>query len=280
MGRGLKRPGRPATTGPAGRARPASPTIVRPVGGGARAHRRRRRAGRPRPRTSTSLLRVPDRLLEVAVPVRMDDGHVEVFKGWRIHHDTVPGPGQGGDPVPPHPAGRGGGRPGGRHDAQDGGRQRPLRRRQGRRALRPPAACRPGELERLTRRYTFEIARHPRARPRHPRPRRQHRRAGDGLAHGHPRHARGAAPAGVVTGKPLAVGGMRLHTGATASGVVRCVRAVVRRARHARGRGPGRGPGLRQGGRAPRLPAVVGRHAGRGRRRRRPARCTTPGGST
>ncbi len=30
----------------------------------------------------------------------------------------------------------------------------------------------------------------------------------------------------VVTGKPLSVGGMRLHTGATASGVVRCVRAV------------------------------------------------------
>jgi glutamate dehydrogenase (NAD(P)+) len=30
----------------------------------------------------------------------------------------------------------------------------------------------------------------------------------------------------VVTGKPLAVGGMPLHSGATASGVVRCVRSV------------------------------------------------------
>jgi len=36
----------------------------------------------------------------------------------------------------------------------------------------------------------------------------------------------GRAQPGTVTGKPLAVGGMRLHSGATASGVVRCVRAV------------------------------------------------------
>src|SRR5271170_6247072 len=42
------------------------------------------------------ILRVPERVLEVAVPVRMDDGHVEVFTGWRIHHDTTRGPGKGG----------------------------------------------------------------------------------------------------------------------------------------------------------------------------------------
>ena len=42
------------------------------------------------------LLRTPKRILEVAVPVRMDDGRVEVFTGWRIHHDTTRGPGKGG----------------------------------------------------------------------------------------------------------------------------------------------------------------------------------------
>src|SRR3954449_8915547 len=38
------------------------------------------------------LLRTPRRVLEVAVPVRMDDGRVEVFTGWRVHHDTTRGP--------------------------------------------------------------------------------------------------------------------------------------------------------------------------------------------
>ena len=46
--------------------------------------------------TSICMLRSPDRVLEVAVPVRMDDGHVEVFIGWRIHHDTARGPAKGG----------------------------------------------------------------------------------------------------------------------------------------------------------------------------------------
>ncbi len=42
------------------------------------------------------LLRTPRRVLEVAVPVRMDDGSVEVFQGWRVHHDTTRGPAKGG----------------------------------------------------------------------------------------------------------------------------------------------------------------------------------------
>ena len=42
------------------------------------------------------LLRTPRRVLEVAVPVRMDDGRVEVFTGWRVHHDTTRGPAKGG----------------------------------------------------------------------------------------------------------------------------------------------------------------------------------------
>src|SRR5437016_4495332 len=42
------------------------------------------------------LLRRPKRVLEVSVPVRMDDGRVEVFTGWRVHHDTTRGPAKGG----------------------------------------------------------------------------------------------------------------------------------------------------------------------------------------
>ena len=42
------------------------------------------------------ILRTPERVLEVAVPVRMDDGSIEVFTGWRVHHDTTRGPGKGG----------------------------------------------------------------------------------------------------------------------------------------------------------------------------------------
>src|SRR5438132_2158889 len=43
-----------------------------------------------------SMLSRPKRVLEVAVPVRRDDGHVEVFVGWRVHHDTARGPAKGG----------------------------------------------------------------------------------------------------------------------------------------------------------------------------------------
>jgi len=42
------------------------------------------------------LLRHPKRTLEVAVPVRMDDGRVEVFQGYRVHHNQYRGPCKGG----------------------------------------------------------------------------------------------------------------------------------------------------------------------------------------
>jgi glutamate dehydrogenase (NAD(P)+) len=171
------------------------------------------------------LLRQPDRILEVAVPVRMDDGRVEVFTGWRVHHNTARGPAKGGIRFHPHlhleevkalaaemtlktavvDIPFGGGKGGVRVD---------------------PHLLSLGELERLTRRYTYEIS--PLLGPDRDIP------APDvntdervmawlldtvDMLHGR------ALP-GVVTGKPLAVGGMRLHTGATASGVLRCVRAV------------------------------------------------------
>ncbi|MGQ0669282.1 MAG: Glu/Leu/Phe/Val family dehydrogenase [Actinomycetota bacterium] len=42
------------------------------------------------------VLRQPKRILTVAVPTRMDDGSVRVFTGYRVHHNTTRGPSKGG----------------------------------------------------------------------------------------------------------------------------------------------------------------------------------------
>ena len=41
-------------------------------------------------------LSVPERILEVAVPVKMDDGSLKVFKGFRSQHNSARGPYKGG----------------------------------------------------------------------------------------------------------------------------------------------------------------------------------------
>ncbi len=41
-------------------------------------------------------LKLPQRSLIVSIPVKMDDGHVEVFTGYRVQHDTARGPSKGG----------------------------------------------------------------------------------------------------------------------------------------------------------------------------------------
>jgi glutamate dehydrogenase (NAD(P)+) len=41
-------------------------------------------------------LRYPRRALTVSIPVLMDDGRTEVFIGYRVHHDTALGPSKGG----------------------------------------------------------------------------------------------------------------------------------------------------------------------------------------
>jgi glutamate dehydrogenase (NAD(P)+) len=41
-------------------------------------------------------LRVPKRVLEVSVPVRMDDGAFRMFAGYRVQHNLSRGPGKGG----------------------------------------------------------------------------------------------------------------------------------------------------------------------------------------
>jgi glutamate dehydrogenase (NAD(P)+) len=41
-------------------------------------------------------LKFPQRSLMVSIPVRMDDGRVEVFTGYRVQHDSARGPSKGG----------------------------------------------------------------------------------------------------------------------------------------------------------------------------------------
>src|SRR3954452_4619562 len=171
------------------------------------------------------ILRVPERVLEVAIPVRMDDGRVQVFTGWRVHHDTTRGPGKGGlrfhpqldvDAVKALAASMtlktaiadipfGGAKGGVRCD---------------------PSEFSLGELERVTRRFTYEIS--PLLGPDRDVPAPDVNTDGrvmawmmDTLSMTTGQHL-----AGVGTGKPLSIGGTRLHSGATASGVVVCVRRV------------------------------------------------------
>lgn len=175
--------------------------------------------------SARALLAVPERILEVAVPVRMDNGAVEVFTGWRVHHSTARGPGKGG--IRFHPeldvdevkalaasmtlkcavAGLpfGGAKGGVRVD---------------------PSKLSLGELERLTRRYTWDIL----------------PMLGDDRDVPAPdvntddrvmgwlldtiQMASGRWTPGTVTGKPVSLGGTKAHAGATAAGVVVCVRSV------------------------------------------------------
>src|SRR5215207_4756270 len=171
------------------------------------------------------VLRTPARVLEVAVPVRLDDGSVEVFTGWRVHHNTVRGPGKGG--IRFHPE----------VDADEvkalaaamtfktaildlpfGGAKGGVRC--------DPARFSLGELERLTRRYTYEIS--PLLGPERDVPAPDVNTDGrvmawlmDTLS-----MTQGTHMAASVTGKPLSVGGTRAHAGATSSGCVVCTRAA------------------------------------------------------
>ena len=171
------------------------------------------------------LLRTPRRVLEVSIPVRMDDHRVEVFTGWRVHHDTTRGPAKGGIRFHPDVDARevaalaanmtfktavanlpfGGGKGGVRCD---------------------PTRLSLGELERLTRRYTLEIS--PLLGPDKDVPAPDVNTDGrvmawlmDTLA-----MMRGEMLLGSVTGKPLSIGGTRGHAGATSTGVLLCVRAA------------------------------------------------------
>lgn len=171
------------------------------------------------------MLSHPTRVLEVAIPVRMDNGKVEVFTGWRVHHDISRGPGKGGirfhQSVTAHEVMAlaaemtlkcavvdipfGGAKGGVQVD---------------------PSSLSDGELERLTRRYTIDIAAMLGPDRDVPAPdvntdARVMAWVMDTIS-----MFRGEAVTGVVTGKPLAIGGSRGHVGATSQGVLICSRSI------------------------------------------------------
>src|SRR5207253_10736108 len=171
------------------------------------------------------MLRRPRRVLEVSIPVRMDDGRVEVFTGWRVHHDTTRGPAKGG--IRFHPD----------VDANEvtalaanmtfktavanlpfGGAKGGVRCDPSRLSL--------GELERLTRRYTLEIM--PLLGPERDIPAPDVNTDGRVMAWlmDTLEKVQGFEVPGSVTGKPLSLGGTPAHAGATASGVVTATRAA------------------------------------------------------
>jgi glutamate dehydrogenase (NAD(P)+) len=173
------------------------------------------------------VLAQPARVLEVAVPVRLDDGSVEVFTGWRVHHNTVRGPGKGG--IRFHPE----------VDADEvkalaammtfktaildlpfGGAKGGVRC--------DPSILSTNELERVTRRYTVEVAAMLGPDTDIPAPDintdgRVMAWLMDTLSIVHGSHM----PAS-VTGKPLSLGGTRAHSGATSAGCVAVARAAFR----------------------------------------------------
>lgn len=48
------------------------------------------------PRSLIERLKTPDRIIEVSIPVVMDDGRTQVFHGYRVQHNNMRGPYKGG----------------------------------------------------------------------------------------------------------------------------------------------------------------------------------------
>jgi glutamate dehydrogenase (NAD(P)+) len=50
----------------------------------------------------TEYLKRIERALIVSIPIKMDNGSLQIFEGYRVHHSTVRGPGKGGMRYSPH----------------------------------------------------------------------------------------------------------------------------------------------------------------------------------
>src|SRR5215471_6954014 len=174
-----------------------------------------------------AILRKPKRELIVNFPVRMDDGDVEMFTGYRVQHNINRGPAKGGirfspevslDEVRalamwmtwkcavvgiPYGGAKGG-------------------------VLCDPKRMTSGELERMTRRYTAEISLVIGPHSDIPAPDvNTNSQVMAWMMDTYSMHAGYSIPA-VVTGKPLSIGGSEGRNDATATGVL----FVTRRAAH------------------------------------------------
>jgi len=170
----------------------------------------------------------PERILEVAVPVKMDSGEVDMFTGWRIQHDTSRGPGKGGirfhpsvnvDEIAALSADM---------SIKCAVVNIPYGGAKGGVAVDPSLLSR-GELERLTRRYAFTIA--PMIGPDRdiPAPDINTDTQVMSWIMDTVSMLRGHNVTGVVTGKPLSIGGTLGHAGATSLGVTICTVSLLQR---------------------------------------------------
>ncbi len=161
----------------------------------------------------------PKRALVVSIPVRMDDGRIEVFEGYRVQHSLARGPAKGG--VRYHPEVTldevkalaswmtwkcavvnipfGGGKGG---------------------VICDPSKMSPGEIERLSRRYFSEIMQI--VGPEQDIPAPDVNTNPQVMAWFMDTYSmtRGYTALGVVTGKPLSIGGSQGRNEATARGVL------------------------------------------------------------
>jgi glutamate dehydrogenase (NAD(P)+) len=165
------------------------------------------------------VLRHPKRVLEVAVPTRMDEGNVQTFTGYRVHHNTSRGPSKGG--IRYHP-----------HVSMDEVKALamwmtwkcavvgiPYGGAKGGVVVDPRSLSMP-ELERMTRRYASEIL--PLIGPERDIPAPDMGTDEQIMAWIMDTYSmnQGFSVPGVVTGKPKAVGGSAGRTGATGRGVM------------------------------------------------------------
>jgi len=174
-----------------------------------------------------AVLRRPRRMLVVSIPVRMDDGSLRVFEGYRVQHSLTRGPAKGGirfhpdvtlDEVKalamwmtwkcavvniPYGGAKGG-------------------------VPCDPKAMSPGEIERLTRRYTSEIL--PIIGPDLDIPAPDVNTNPQVMAWLMDTYSmnKGFPVPGVVTGKPLVVGGSRGRDDATGRGGVYVLMSLVK----------------------------------------------------
>jgi glutamate dehydrogenase (NAD(P)+) len=173
-------------------------------------------------------LKHPKRILQVAVPVKMDNGDVRVFDGYRVQHNIDRGPAKGG--IRYHP----------RVDLDEvkalafwmtmkcavvnlpyGGAKGGV--------ICDPKQMSEGELERLTRRYTSEISIIIGPTKDIPAPDVNTNEKVMGWIMDTYSMAEGYSVPGVVTGKPLEIGGSKGRREATGRGVFYMVEELAKR---------------------------------------------------
>ncbi|HEY7179151.1 MAG TPA: Glu/Leu/Phe/Val dehydrogenase [Gaiella sp.] len=166
--------------------------------------------------------------VEVSVPVSMDDGRVRVFEGYRVVHNVTRGPAKGGIRYHPNVT----------HDEVKalamgmtwkcalmglpfGGAKGGV--------ICDPKSLSASELERLTRRYTTEIINE--IGPEKDIPAPDVGTDAQVMAWIFDTYSMnvGHSVLGVVTGKPLALGGSVGRDGATARGVLYCIRTALQK---------------------------------------------------